>query len=129
MRPRSLDEVVGQDELVGENGIDRRLAAGGRMPSLILHGPPGSGKTTVGRLLASTAGAASETDTGSGGATTGGVINAVVHRVMETARLLCVQVDYVGVTRVLSSRSGRLSVASINGTEHVWDLLPRNTQW
>lgn len=59
----------------------------------------------------------------------GGVINAVVHRVMQTARLLCVQVDYVGVTRVLSSRNGRLSVASVNGTEHVWDLLPRNAQW
>lgn len=56
----------------------------------------------------------------------GGVINAVVHRVMQTARLLCVQVDYVGVTRVLSSRGGRLSVASVNGTDHVWDLLPRN---
>ncbi|MEH3131460.1 MAG: histidine phosphatase family protein [Mycolicibacterium neoaurum] len=59
----------------------------------------------------------------------GGVINAVVHRVMKTERLLSVQVDYAGVTRVLSSRSGRLSVAAINSTEHVWDLLPRNAQW
>lgn len=59
----------------------------------------------------------------------GGVINAVVHRVMQTQRLLCVQVDYAGITRVLSSRSGRVSVAAINGTEHVWDLLPRNAQW
>ncbi|MEU0498152.1 histidine phosphatase family protein [Mycobacterium sp. NPDC006124] len=59
----------------------------------------------------------------------GGVINAVVHTVMKTERLLCVQVDYTGVTRLLSSRTGGLGVASVNGTEHVWDLLPRNQRW
>jgi probable phosphoglycerate mutase len=59
----------------------------------------------------------------------GGVINAMVHRIMKTERLLCVQVDYAGVTRLLSSRTGSLGVASINGTEHVWDLLPRNQRW
>ena len=52
-----------------------------------------------------------------------------VHTVMKTERLLCVQVDYAGVTRLLSSRSGALTVASVNGTEHVWDLLPRNLRW
>ena len=61
--------------------------------------------------------------------THGGVINAAVHRIMATERLLCVQVDYVGITRLLSHRDGKLSVASINGTEHVWDLLPRNSRW
>ena len=59
----------------------------------------------------------------------GGVINAAVHQIMETRRLLCVQVDYTGITRLLKSREGSLSVASINGTEHVWDLLPRNQRW
>jgi broad specificity phosphatase PhoE len=59
----------------------------------------------------------------------GGVINALVHTLMETRRLLCVQVDYVGITRLLSSRTGTLGVAAINGTEHVWDLLPRNQRW
>lgn len=59
----------------------------------------------------------------------GGVINALVHRIMGTERLLCVQVDYAGVTRLLSSRSGKLAVASVNGTEHVWDLLPRTARW
>jgi broad specificity phosphatase PhoE len=59
----------------------------------------------------------------------GGVINALVHDIMRTERLLCVQVDYAGVTRLLSSRDGRLGVASVNGTEHVWDLLPRNQRW
>lgn len=58
--------------------------------------------------------------------THGGVINSLVHQIMKTESLLCVQVDYTGVTRLLSHRDGRLSVASINGTEHVWDLLPRN---
>lgn len=59
----------------------------------------------------------------------GGVINALVHTIMQTKRLLCVQVDYAGVTRLLSSRTGKLGVASVNGTEHVWDLLPRNQRW
>ncbi|RAV07841.1 histidine phosphatase family protein [Mycolicibacterium sp. GF69] len=60
----------------------------------------------------------------------GGVINAVVHDVMATERLLCVQVDYAGITRVLySSSRDTFFVAGINATEHVWDLLPRNQQW
>ncbi|KUI19255.1 phosphoglycerate kinase [Mycobacterium lehmannii] len=60
----------------------------------------------------------------------GGVINAVVHDVMRTERLLCVQVDYAGITRVLwSSSREAFFVAGVNSTEHVWDLLPRNQQW
>ena len=59
----------------------------------------------------------------------GGVINALVHTIMKTERLLCVQVDYAGVTRLLSSRRSGLSVAGINSVEHVWDLLPRNLRW
>src|SRR5437660_675591 len=53
MRPRTLTEFVGQDQLVGEGRVLRRLIeAGGILPSLILWGPPGTGKTTLGRLLA-----------------------------------------------------------------------------
>jgi putative ATPase len=52
MRPRVLDEVVGQDELVGAKGPLRQLAQAGTLPSLILWGPPGCGKTTLARLLA-----------------------------------------------------------------------------
>ena len=52
MRPRSFDEVLGQDELVGERGLLRRAVADGRLPSLVLWGPPGSGKTTIARILA-----------------------------------------------------------------------------
>ena len=59
----------------------------------------------------------------------GGVINALVQEAVQSPRLLCVQVDYAGISRLLLSRGGKLGVASINGTEHVWDLLPRNLRW
>jgi putative ATPase len=55
MRPRSLDEVLGQARLVGPRGPLRALAEAGELPSLILWGPPGSGKTTLARLLAAAA--------------------------------------------------------------------------
>ncbi|GFG53887.1 histidine phosphatase family protein [Mycolicibacterium agri] len=61
--------------------------------------------------------------------THGGVINALLHVILRTERILCVNVDYAGITRVLRSRKGDLYVASVNGTEHVWDLLPRNQRW
>jgi putative ATPase len=51
MRPRTLDEVVGQSHLVGSGRILADLAPGRTLPSLILWGPPGSGKTTLARLL------------------------------------------------------------------------------
>jgi putative ATPase len=53
MRPRRLDEVVGQAHLVGPGAPLRALLEAGSLPSLILWGPPGSGKTTLARLLAS----------------------------------------------------------------------------
>jgi probable phosphoglycerate mutase len=52
-----------------------------------------------------------------------------LHTILGTEKILCVNVDYAGVTRLLSSREGNLYVASVNGTEHVWDLLPRNQRW
>ncbi|HEU4381479.1 MAG TPA: replication-associated recombination protein A, partial [Hyphomicrobiaceae bacterium] len=52
LRPKRLSEVVGQDHLVGPQGTLTRMLKGGRLQSMILWGPPGSGKTTVARLLA-----------------------------------------------------------------------------
>ena len=59
----------------------------------------------------------------------GGVINVVLHEILGTKRLLSFPIDYVSVTRLLFSRSGQATVAAVNGTEHVWDLLPRNQRW
>ncbi len=57
MRPRSLDEVLGQDHLLGSDAALRSLAEADSLPSLILWGPPGCGKTTLARLLAVHSGA------------------------------------------------------------------------
>ncbi len=56
LRPTSLDEVVGQRHLVGENGILRRLLARGRIPNMIFSGPPGTGKTTCANIVAAASG-------------------------------------------------------------------------
>jgi putative ATPase len=56
LRPRTLDEVVGQDEALGPGTLLRRLVEEGKTPSLVLWGPPGTGKTTLARLLAARGG-------------------------------------------------------------------------
>ncbi|WP_349322172.1 replication-associated recombination protein A [Asticcacaulis sp. MM231] len=56
LRPQVLADIVGQDHLLGEGGAIARLIERGFLPSLILWGPPGVGKTTIARLLAEAAG-------------------------------------------------------------------------
>ena len=56
LRPQSLAEVVGQDHLLGADGPIGRMAEARRLASMILWGPPGTGKTTIARLLAKAAG-------------------------------------------------------------------------
>ena len=59
----------------------------------------------------------------------GGVINVLLHEILGTSRLLSFPIDYASVTRLLFSRTGEATVATVNSTEHVWDLLPRNQRW
>ena len=52
IRPDSLDEVVGQRHILGENGLLRRIVDSGQIPNMIFYGPSGTGKTTVARIIA-----------------------------------------------------------------------------
>jgi putative ATPase len=56
LRPKSLDEVVGQEHLTGPDGAIGRMVAAGKLSSMILWGPPGTGKTSIARLLANAVG-------------------------------------------------------------------------
>ncbi|CAM3234422.1 Replication-associated recombination protein A [Sphingomonas antarctica] len=56
LRPQALDEVVGQDHLTGSEGAIGRMVSAGKLASMILWGPPGTGKTTIARLLADAVG-------------------------------------------------------------------------
>jgi putative ATPase len=56
LRPKSLEEVVGQEHLTGPDGAIGRMVAAGRLASMILWGPPGTGKTSIARLLADAVG-------------------------------------------------------------------------
>ncbi len=56
LRPAALDQVIGQDHLTGPEGAIGRMVAAGKLSSMILWGPPGTGKTTIARLLADAVG-------------------------------------------------------------------------
>src|SRR5438045_8745402 len=77
MRPRSLDELVGQEHVLGEGSALRTAIEQGRPFSMVLYGPPGTGKTTLARLVAASGDAASEAlrAANAGKAEAGGVID------------------------------------------------------
>src|SRR6476660_5709247 len=54
LRPQQLDELAGQDHLAGKGSILRNAIEQGKVPSMILWGPPGSGKTTIANIIAHT---------------------------------------------------------------------------
>ena len=100
MRPRTLDEYVGQRHLVGPGAPLRRIVERGTLPSCILYGPPGVGKTTLVRLLA--------------GATQRHLfeINAVSARVAELRELV------ESARRRKQSDGGRSAVAFVDEIYH-----------
>ena len=52
IRPKSLDDVVGQRHILGRDGMLRRIVESGQIPNMIFYGPSGTGKTTVARIIA-----------------------------------------------------------------------------
>ncbi|MBR5742309.1 MAG: AAA family ATPase, partial [Clostridia bacterium] len=52
IRPKTLDEVVGQEHILGQNGLLRRVIESGAIPNMIFYGPSGTGKTTVANIIA-----------------------------------------------------------------------------
>ena len=52
LRPKTLDDVVGQTHILGPNGLLRRIIASGTIPNMIFYGPSGTGKTTVANIIA-----------------------------------------------------------------------------
>ena len=52
LRPQTLDEVVGQEHILGEGAILRRLIDSGNIPNMVFYGPSGTGKTTVANIIA-----------------------------------------------------------------------------
>ena len=54
MRPSALDELIGQEHLAGKKSILRTAIEKGKVPSMILWGPPGTGKTTIANIIANT---------------------------------------------------------------------------
>lgn len=122
---RDMSHYVPIEDIAKENPEELARLAGGHLPSGV---DEDAFKARISAAVADLVAAGDHDDTVAV-FSHGGVINVLLHQILGTARLLSFHVDYASVTRLLSSRSGRLAVASVNGTEHVWDLLPRNVRW
>lgn len=119
---RDLPQYVPIEHVRTENPEEWARMAQGRLPSTV---DEGAFRARVRAAIDDVVAAADPDDTVAI-FSHGGVINVLLHEILGTARLLSFPIDYVSVTRLLYSRSGQTTVVSVNGTDHVWDLLPRN---
>jgi len=119
---RGLSHYVPVEQIRAERPEEWARMAEGRLPSGV---DEDEFRSRVNAALADIVSGAGQDDTVAV-FSHGGVINVVLHEVLGTARLLSFPIDYVSVTRLLYARSGAATVATVNATEHVWDLLPRN---
>jgi broad specificity phosphatase PhoE len=122
---RDMSHYVPIEQIAKENPEELARLASGHLPTGVDE------KAFLARVVAAVEDLVASTDHDATVAlfSHGGVINVLLHHILGTERLLSFHVDYTSVTRLLSSRTGKLAVAAVNGTEHVWDLLPRNLQW
>ena len=89
IRPKSFDDIVGQDHLFGERGVVRRMIAAGRLTNMIFFGPPGTGKTTAAEIIAKSA-------------------DMAFHRINATTASLSDVKEILGTTDNIFSRGGIL---------------------
>ncbi|MBP3314295.1 MAG: replication-associated recombination protein A [Clostridia bacterium] len=89
IRPKSFDDIVGQDHLFGERGVVRRMIEAGRLTNMIFFGPPGTGKTTAAEIIAKSA-------------------DMVFHRINATTASLSDVKEILGTTDNIFSRGGIL---------------------
>ena len=89
IRPKSFDDIVGQDHLFGERGVVRRMITAGRLTNMIFYGPPGTGKTTAAEIIARGA-------------------DMAFHRINATTASLSDVKEILGTTDSIFSRGGIL---------------------
>jgi probable phosphoglycerate mutase len=122
---RGLSHYVPIEQVRTERPEEWARMAQGRLPSSV---DEDEFRGRVGAALADIVAAAGHDDTVAV-FSHGGVINVILHEVLGTKRLLSFPIDYVSITRLLYARNGFGTVAAVNATEHVWDLLPRNQRY
>jgi broad specificity phosphatase PhoE len=122
---RGLSHYVPIEQVRKERPEEWARMADGRLPSSV---DEDEFRGRVGAALADIVAAADHDETVAV-FSHGGVINVILHELLGTKRLLSFPIDYVSITRLLYARSGFGTVAAVNTTEHVWDLLPRNQRY
>jgi broad specificity phosphatase PhoE len=118
---RDLPTYIPVEQVRAENPAEWARMSEGRLPSTV---DEGAFRARVAAGLADVVAAAEPSQTVAV-FSHGGVINVSLYEILRTARLLTFPVDYASVTRLLFSRKGTVTVVSVNGTDHVWDLLAR----